>query len=297
MDSLFNCGFSRVWLSLAGLLDPTNANWQNTADCQFRQFRKSEKRQIELSTEKADAIVIRQADFSESSRVVTLFSKEFGKLSALAKGAKRLKGPFDAALDLLSNCRIVFIRKSPGALNLLTQASLSSRFAPVSGSLNSLYGGYYLAELLAAMTEEEDPEPLLFDLAIKTLGELADPEADLPNAIVAFEIGMLQIIGLFPNLSECCVCSEPVRIVGKYAHWVSQGGLLCDSCRRQEFQGRSVSAGAVALLRRMTESGTRMSERIRLTKDQTEECHRVAVSIISQTLGKKPGTLRYLKFK
>ncbi|MCR9197103.1 MAG: DNA repair protein RecO [Planctomycetaceae bacterium] len=250
-----------------------------------------------MSTEKAQALVIRQADFSESSRVVTFFSREFGKVSALAKGAKRLKGPFDAALDLLSNCRIVFIRKSSGALSLLTQASLSSRFAPVPGSLNSLYGGYYLAELLASLTEEEDPEPQLFDLAIKTLEELADPQADLPSAIVAFEIGLLQIVGLFPNLTECCVCTAPVKIEGKYAHWVSQGGLLCNSCRRQEFQGRSVSAGAVALLRRMTESGTRMSERIRLTKDQTEECHRLAVSVISQTLGKKPGTLRYLKFK
>ncbi|MCP4512694.1 MAG: DNA repair protein RecO, partial [Fuerstiella sp.] len=94
-----------------------------------------------MSTEKAEAIVIRQADFSESSRVVTFFSKEFGKFSALAKGAKRLKGPFDAALDLLSMCRIVFIRKSSGTLSLLTQASLDSRFSPVSGSLNSLYGG------------------------------------------------------------------------------------------------------------------------------------------------------------
>ena len=103
-----------------------------------------------MSLEKADALVIRQADFSESSRVVTFFSREFGKFAALAKGAKRLKGPFDAALDLLSTCRVVFIRKSSGTLNLLTEARLTQRFTPQNsgtpGSLNSVYGGYYVAE-------------------------------------------------------------------------------------------------------------------------------------------------------
>lgn len=247
-----------------------------------------------LSTEKAEAIVIRQVDFSESSRVVTMYSKEFGKISSLAKGAKRLKGPFDAALDLLSNCRIVFIRKS-GALNLLTQASLVSRFVPVPASLNSLYGGYYLAELLSSLTEEEDPEPRIFDLAIKTLKELADAKADLGATIVGFEVSLLQLIGLFPNLQECSVCSEAIQISGKYAHWVSQGGLLCKECRNEEYQGRSVSAGSIAVLRRITESQTNLSYRVRLTKEQSAECHRLAISVISQTLGKKPGTLKYLK--
>ena len=85
-----------------------------------------------VSLEKADAIVIRQADFSESSRVVTFFSREFGKFAALAKGAKRLKGPFDAALDLLSTCRVDFIRKSSGTLNLLTESRITQRVTPLN---------------------------------------------------------------------------------------------------------------------------------------------------------------------
>ena len=249
-----------------------------------------------MSTEKAEAIVIRQADFSESSRVVTFFSKEFGKFSALAKGAKRLKGPFDAALDLLSTCRIVFIRKSSGTLSLLTQASLESRFSPVSGSLNSLYGGYYVADLLCSLTEDEDRDPDIYSLAHTALKELSDPEADSAASIIQFEIGLLRQAGLFPNLSECSVCGQSVTSEKKYAHWVSQGGLLCSDCRRQEYAGKSISAGAVAILRRMTGDGSQLSERIRLTRDQSAECHRLAVSVITNVLGRKPGTLRYLNF-
>ncbi|MCP4169890.1 MAG: DNA repair protein RecO [Fuerstiella sp.] len=249
-----------------------------------------------MSTEKAEAIVIRQADFSESSRVVTFFSKEFGKFSALAKGAKRLKGPFDAALDLLSMCRIVFIRKSSGTLSLLTQASLDSRFSPVSGSLNSLYGGYYIADLLCSLTEDEDPDPEVYRLAHAALKELSDPQAEPAASIIQFEIGLLRQAGLFPNLSECGVCGQLMTSGKKYAHWVSQGGLLCSDCRREEYSGKSISAGSVAVLKRMSGEGSQLSERIRLTKDQTMECHRLAVSVITNVLGRKPGTLRYLNF-
>ncbi|MEO2015244.1 MAG: DNA repair protein RecO [Fuerstiella sp.] len=249
-----------------------------------------------MSTEKAEAIVIKQVDFSESSRVVTFFSKEFGKLSALAKGAKRLKGPFDAALDLLSTCRIVFIHKSSGTLSLLTQASLVSRFSPVSGSLNSLYSGYYVADLLCSLTEDEDPDPEIYGLAHRALKELSDPEADSAASVIQFEIGLLRQAGLFPNLSECSVCGQPVTTESKYAHWVSQGGLLCSDCHRQEYAGKSISAGAVAILKNMSGEGSQLSERIRLTRDQSVECHRLAVSVITNVLGRKPGTLRYLNF-
>ena len=249
-----------------------------------------------MSTEKAEAIVIRLADFSESSRVVTFFSKEFGKFSALAKGAKRLKGPFDAALDVLSTCRIVFILKSAGTLSLLTQASLVSRFSPVSGSLNSLYGGYYIADLLCSLTEDEDPDPKIYDLAHRALKELSDPDVDSAATVIQFEIGLLRQAGLFPNLSECSVCGQSVTSESKYAHWVSQGGLLCPDCRRQEYAGKSISAGAVAILKRMSGDDSQLSDRIRLTKDQSVECHRLAVSVITNVLGRKPGTLRYLNF-
>ena len=59
-----------------------------------------------MSSEKSDAIVIRQADFSESSRVLTLFTRDFGKISCLAKGVKRLKTAFEGSLDLLSECSV-----------------------------------------------------------------------------------------------------------------------------------------------------------------------------------------------
>ena len=146
-----------------------------------------------MSTEKTEAVVIRQADFSESSRVVTFFTRDWGKISTVAKGGRRLKGPFEAALDLLTVCRIVFIRKLSTSLDILTEAQLVSRFRPNGRDLVSLYGGYYVAELLSNLTEEYDPHPNLYDQTAQTLSHLAeDPNPRESN--LRFELNLLREI-------------------------------------------------------------------------------------------------------
>src|ERR671912_2779882 len=98
-------------------------------------------------SEKAEALVLRVVEFSETSSVVTLFTREFGKIHGLAKGARRPKGPFESALDLLSVVRLMVIRKSSDALDLLTEARLEQRFRAAGRDLARLYAAYYVAEL------------------------------------------------------------------------------------------------------------------------------------------------------
>src|SRR5437773_241187 len=101
-----------------------------------------------MPAEKALALVIRVVDFSETSTVLTIFTREFGKVRAIAKGSRRPKGPFESALDLLCLCRIVFLAKSSDALDLVTEAKLERRFRPAGRDVSRLYAGYYVAELL-----------------------------------------------------------------------------------------------------------------------------------------------------
>src|SRR5207237_7986996 len=102
-----------------------------------------------LSLDRAAALVIHGTDFSETSRVVTLWTKEFGKVRALAKGGRRLKSNFDVALDLLTVCGIVFIRKTSGSLDLLTEAQVQERFPQLRCDPAALYAAYCLAASLS----------------------------------------------------------------------------------------------------------------------------------------------------
>lgn len=197
-----------------------------------------------MASEKTLAIVLRVIDFSETSCVVTLFTRDFGKIAGLAKGGRRLKGPFESALDLLALVRLVFLRKSSDALDLLTEAKLERRFRGHSRDLSTYYAGYYVAELLIELTDDYDPHPQLFDLAAQTLAALAAGEP-VRLWLFRFELGALEILGHTPSLKQCAECGVEVPIVGRVAFGTLQGGVLCPQCRVGKPQVIAVSAGAV----------------------------------------------------
>jgi DNA repair protein RecO (recombination protein O) len=247
-----------------------------------------------MSTEKTVAVVIRMADFSESSRVLTLFTRDFGKVSAIAKGAKRLKGPFEAALDLLTVCNIVFIRKSSSGLDILTEAQLVKRFKPNGKDLGPLYAGYYVAELLAGLTEEYDPHPLLFDEAVQTLERLLEGFS-LWLSVLRFELVFLREIGQLPMLDGCAVCGASPAAQGSYAFDVSRGGLICAECALHERPASRVQAGTLAVLRRLLSDAESTWKRVVISPQQLRELRSVLVPTLSQALGRRPKMLDYLK--
>src|SRR5437764_9986839 len=122
-----------------------------------------------MTAQKATALVLRTVDWSETSRIATLWTREFGRVRVLAKGGRRLHSNFESALDLLTVCSIVLLRKSTGGLDLLTEARVVERFGQLRVDLPALYAAYYVAELLSDWSEEYDPHPALFDEARDTL--------------------------------------------------------------------------------------------------------------------------------
>ncbi len=247
-----------------------------------------------MSTEKTEAVVIRLADWSESSRVVTFFTREFGQISTVAKGAKRLKGPFEIALDLLTQSQIVFIRKSSSGLDILTECQLVSRFKPHGRDLESLYSGYYVAELLSSLTEPYDPHPILYEEAISTLSHLA--EGLFPRlTLLRFELTVLREIGQLPAFDHCVACNQAVAPESSYALWLSQGGIICRSCQQEETQHNRIPAGTVALLRKLSQPDVELS-RLGVSDLQLKQMRQVVNSAINHILGRRPKMIRYLNY-
>lgn len=204
-----------------------------------------------MSSEKATAIVLRVTEFSETSSVVTLFTREFGKVRGLAKGARRPKGPFESALDLLSLIRVVFLRKSSDSLDLLTEAKLERRFRPAGGSLSNLYAAYYVAELLNELIDDYDAHEHLFDAADATLLALARGER-VADALVQFEIVALREVGHLPTLEACANCGGDLNPSGRVSFSQLVGGALCKNCRAGQRQVISLSSPVYHALARLS---------------------------------------------
>jgi DNA repair protein RecO (recombination protein O) len=238
-------------------------------------------------------MVIRTVDVFETSRVVTLFTRELGKVSALAKGARRLKSPFQAGLDLLSVCDIVFLHKGSEALDLLTEAALVERFDPLRRDLAALYAGYYIAELLHDLTDPHDPHPKLFDAAAITLRHLGDPVLR-PRRVLRFELACLREVGHMPALEACVHCGIPVDASGDaVAFGLSLGGVLCPGCRPGQPHVATLSGRTLDALRVLGSPGPAWRER-EMDRPILAPARATLGAVISHLLGRRPRMLPYL---
>ncbi|MEL7496350.1 MAG: DNA repair protein RecO [Planctomycetota bacterium] len=203
-----------------------------------------------MPAEKTDAIILRVVDFSETSCIVTLLTRDFGKITGIAKGARRPKSPFEAAIDVLAICRIVFIPKT-NAMSLLTEAKLEHRFRAGEANLSRLYVGYYVVELLRILTDEGDPQPDVFELTTNMVRYLDTAHANLEDLrfrLLQFELGLLDLLGHLPMLTRCVNCGREKTTLSKVNFGLHSGGILCHQCRRGQANIVTISEAAFQVL-------------------------------------------------
>ena len=244
-----------------------------------------------MSLEKSAAVILRVIDFSNTSCVVTMYTREFGKISALAKGARRPKSPFEAALDVLSICHVVFVHKSTEALDILTEAKLERRFRAASKDLARLYAAYYFVELTTALTEPADRQPELFDALQAAIVGLDQGEPNEPW-MLRFEMRLLTIIGHGPALEFCVACGKPAG--DKSPCWFSSsaGGVICPACRPGKRSVVSVTRDAIETLHRFGE--TSESWREPLPTGVLGQIRGLMNQYLAHLLGYRPKLLPYL---
>ncbi|HZV06320.1 MAG TPA: DNA repair protein RecO [Gemmataceae bacterium] len=244
-----------------------------------------------MSAEKATALVLRTTDWSESSRIATLWTREFGKVRALAKGGRRLKSNFENALDLLTLCRIVFLRKSSGSLDLLTEAQVIQRFGRLRTDLAALYAGYYIAELLADWTQDYDPHPLLFDEALDTLQTLGAAAMETGPRVARFEMVLLRELGYSPVLDHCAGCGGSVGET-ELAFSAAANGVLCRRCRGGQRDSRPLSPRTWRTLQDLAAPGEVWRRPSSL--EVRAEVRQLLGQYITHLLGRRPRLLAYL---
>jgi DNA repair protein RecO (recombination protein O) len=187
---------------------------------------------------KDTAICIRTTDYSETSQIVTLFTRTTGKISAIAKGSKRPKSAFDGPLEVLSCGEIVFSDSSRERLATLTEFQQKPAFADLANNLFALNCCLFGAELVNSLTHDYDPHPELFDSFLQFLqnANKHQEHRKVLALLVLFQLTLLREIGLMPILNACVNCKTPYchsRASGNppQAYFSSSAnGLICGDC-------------------------------------------------------------------
>lgn len=148
------------------------------------------------------AICLRFTPYSESSQIVSLFTRTHGRIRAIAKGARRHtkagKSRFDGGLDVLDSGDAVFVLAPERDLQPLTEWRLREGHLALRRDLRALNLALYAAELVEKLVEEHDPHPKLFDQVERLLSRLAEPESR-ESVALAFQLNLLRQVGLLPD--------------------------------------------------------------------------------------------------
>ena len=242
---------------------------------------------------KAEAITIRLTDFSETSQVAAFYTREFGRLSALAKGAKRPRNNFEGRLDLLCHNAIVFARKTRSTLHTLTECKLLDRFLGLRADVSRLYAALYAAELVRETTPDEEGQPPVFDLLLGTLRALSDGQpVDL--TLLLLEVHLLALTGYAPQLSSCAACGSENLPKRSIAYSPALGGALCRDCRSRDPKAAGIPAGALAVLDKLAARKLQRTATLKLPTGMLTVLRKLMKATYCHLLGHEPRLMRYV---
>lgn len=241
-----------------------------------------------MASEQTEAILLRLVEFSETSLIVTLYTRDLGRVSAIAKGARRPKSAFEGSLDLLSVCKIVVITKASESLDILTEAKLQRRFRAAQRSLTRLYCGYYVAELLRLWTDDGSPNPELYELSLATIGAI-DGAGDALWQLLFFELRGLRLLGHAPATSACASCGQAVdRQADRIGFGYQLGGVVCELCRASKRDVVTLRREIIELIEQLQQAENSLPEK--RSANDYRELRAVLSRYITTALGTPPRT-------
>ena len=195
-----------------------------------------------------EGVVIKGTDYGETDRIITLFTKENGKVHGLAKGVRKGKSRLRGAVQLFTHGRFSMVKGK--SLDLLTQGEIIDPFLLLKEDLTKIAYASYFAELLRNSCEENKAQPQVF---ILTLAAFSFLEENMNPELVArfFELRLLHYLGYSPLLEQCSYCGRRIANSQFYmTPW--RGGVTCASCMaKNNLSGQPLSAGSIMMMNKL----------------------------------------------
>ncbi|MDR2712418.1 MAG: DNA repair protein RecO [Clostridiales bacterium] len=237
-----------------------------------------------------ESLIIRSRDYGEADKIITVYSREQGKKTAIAKGVRKAKSSLRGSVQLFSHSQLA-LAKGRSGFDIITQGQVVEAFVDLRSDLDKIVHASYLAELTDLAAPEQKPGEDLFFLLLAALYLLAFGN-DHDLAIHVFELRFLALLGLSPNLESCSHC-------GRKAEWTSfylspvRGALICAACHRED--DGLISAGTVQVMQKLQSLEFTRLPNLRLSRQNREEMRRTLAAYLDYHLDYAAKARRFLK--
>jgi DNA repair protein RecO (recombination protein O) len=243
------------------------------------------------------AILLKRIDHGDYDLIITFFSLSRGRISVIAKSAKKSVKRFAGILELFSVLRIVCSQGRGKGMRILQEASVENLLYNIRGDIKKTAYASYWAELIYDWMEEEEAHADLFYLLKHVLSELDQDGTPVEPLSVFFQMRFVAMIGFSPNLNECSGCRR--RLDGmqcrKFTLNLEKGGLVCEKCAPRPFGNILLSKGTIKQLLWLQHRDIETAKRVRLTPQAIGEGLAFLEYFVPYHLGREPKSLKFLK--
>lgn len=239
---------------------------------------------------KSAAVVIGSFPLGESDRIVTFFSREYGKVRGVAKASRRIRSRFGGALELFTLGQLVFFDTGRSDLVRIDHYDVTDPLAPLREDLEKLGQAAWIVECVTRLTGERDPHAGLYGLLVRALRAAAG-RTPAVRVAACFGIRCLDVLGHRPRLDRCVECG---RVYPFPRPALDEGGVVCEPCAAHAPGATPLSPAAVAALGRLR--AARWEEALAQPLGRTEGELRAALEThMTRLIGQPTRTAKFLR--
>jgi len=244
-----------------------------------------------MSLQKTEAVVLKTQRLGETSKIITLFSRNYGKMKVVAKGARGPKSRFFGTLEPLNHIAIVYYFKETRDLQLLSQADIIHPFQGIRGDLTKIAIGTIFCEIINR-TQLEQPNYSLFKALVDALIGIDGARQDYLNNYYWFLLKFLHISGFQPHFEICEICKTS-ELEGQFRFSIINGNYGCRKCNMPEPSAVSVSPRALWFLRKFQRM--QVQDLVKLPGTAPKDCETLLISFLQYHV-EETKYLKSLKF-
>jgi len=237
------------------------------------------------------ALLLKQVDTGEADRVVTLLTETRGKVSAIARGARKSRKRYGAALGLFVLAEAELRKRSGSELYVLSAYDAQQTFPHISLDLAAIAHGSYLTELVGALCPTGHAEPELYQLLLQGYRHLDEHPASA-EALRVMEYRALAAAGLAPQLDACVRCGAALVPNASGGFDVDRGGAVCQACCRAE---EAIRGDTFKALRRLARVSLADAPHQGWSAETCTELRRTLGGSITSTLGRPLKSVQFIR--
>lgn len=241
---------------------------------------------------KTSGIVLASQDWRETSNIVTLYTRGFGKINAIVKGLKTKKGKGAGGLDQFSENEIIFYRKRSG-LHLIDKWSLKSSNYRLYGGFKKFIVASIIAEMVIEYIEEEEKNIRIYELLNKTIKFLSEGNNE-ELFLAGFTIHFLKALGYKPNLDRCFRCKNE-EFQESVFFSLREGSIVCNKCKMNRDKLVVLKRETLGAVRYLQNTMFEKSIHLKIEPSFQKRICDFLILFLSYTLGKEIKSVSFLE--